>query len=93
MDANRPQPRTAHVRSNTTTGPERFHVGGPDTTGLNETRSTAPTTERPLTDRAPTADAPVPRTAPRVHPDLMSKPEEVAFEDPTQGLGASAPRT
>jgi hypothetical protein len=90
MDANQPQPRTSHVASNTT---KREHFSdGVNPYGLNDAgtaRPANPTMERPLTDRAPTADAPVPRTAPRVHPDLMSKPEEVAYEDPSQGPGRS----
>jgi len=86
IDSTIPAPNTKHVKSNTTKGPERFHAGSSDTTGLNETRPMNPTMERPLTGKEQTPDSPVPiygRQLP--HPDLMTKAEESRFAEVSIG--------
>ena len=90
LDSTVPEPRTQHVKSNTTKGPERFHAGHGDTHGgFNETAGrSAPTMEERIDGgRAPTRDSPVPLGS--QHPDLAvrSKPEEIAKFDPDMGLG------
>jgi hypothetical protein len=85
IDSTVPTPTTKRVASNTTKGPERFHVGGPDTTGLNETRPTNPTMERPLDPAARTSvkDSPIPIHGKQLpHHDLMTKADaERYYED------------